>query len=333
MANKILTFSDLEEASIFPPKVDWSVFKNMSIIPTINTLCCTVGRVKNKYLVISSEDDNKLAIENDFQEKDVIEYNFSISVSNGGDSGNSSPTKIAITGHFGEIIYDEGDSKVLEWITIGNLRSVYTVNDNLVNFPKAYVVRDSGEINVSTTDLTINVTYEDGSSATYSDGNILLTTIHNNIKLSLGDRLIPGEPIEPPVTAVTSTVTVILRYDFSNIVINGTVLYNPSLKQVYYNQTGKITGTNSVVNFIPPAEIGPSNMVIDHILGSFLKGSSIYLWFSDTNFKCGTASASLQSSITTRIDLMNELTTDPTQYTIPSYASETFYITIPIYES
>lgn len=332
MANKILTFSDLEESSNFPPKVDWSAFSSLIAMPTLNTPCCTVGRVKNKYLVTSTEDDNKLAVENDFQEKDVIEYNFSIGVSNGGLLGNSSPTKIAITGRFGFIIYDEGDSQVLEWITIGQLRSVYTVNNNLVNFPKAYVVRDSGEINISTTDLSIDVTYEDGSSKTYSGRDIISTTIDNNIYLYLDKKFIPVEPIYPPGTGVTSTVIVKLRYDFSGIVLNGTVLYNPRFETVYYNQTGDIRGINDVVNFQPPATIGPSNMEVDTTLGSFSKGSSIYLWFSNNKHYCGTASASLQSSMTTSIKLMNELTTIPTEYTIPSHASETYTIIIPIYE-
>lgn len=329
MANKILTFSDLEGFSNFPPKVDWSAFNHITISPTFNTPCCTVGRVKNKYLVTSTEDDNKLAVENDFQEKDVIEYNFSIGVSNGGRSGNSSPKEIAITGHFGFIIYDEGDSQVLEWITIGQRRSVYIVNNNLVNFPKAYVVRDSGEINVSTTDLSIEVTYEDGSSATYSGREITSITFDNNIKLNVGTKFIPDVPIE---TGVTSTVTVILRYDFSGIVKDGAALYNPSFEPVYYNQTGKITGPTSVVNFLPPAHIGPGNMVVDYTLGSFSKGSSIYLWFSNSRHYCGTAFTSLQTSMTTKIKLKNELTTDPTQYTIPSHASEPYYIIIGIYE-
>lgn len=328
MANKILTFSDLKEASIFPPKVDWSAFYLGNIDYHINPPCCTVGDVKNNYLVISTEDDNKLAIENDFQEKDVIEYNFSISVPDGGRSGNSSPTTITITGYFGEIIYDEGDSKVLEWITVGQFSKPYIVNDNLVNFPKAYVVRDSGRINVSRTDLTINVTYEDGSSATFGDIDISLIRNGNDIRLNVGNMFIPIEPSDP----IETTVTVILRYDFSNIVKNGTVLYNPMFETVYYNQTGDIRGTNYVVNFLPPANIGPSNMVVDYTLGSFLKGSSIYLWFSEKNHYCGTASASLQSSMTTRIDLMNELTTIPTEYTIPSHASETYTIIISIYE-
>lgn len=330
MANKILTFSDLEEFSNFPPKVDWSESNRMHVVlPTLNTRCCTIGDVKNNYLVTSTEDDNKLAIENDFQEKDVVEYNFSIGVSNGGHSGNSSPKNIAITGHFGDIIYDEGDSQVLEWNTIGQLRPSYIVNDNLVNFPKAYVVRDSGEINVSTTDLSIEVTYEDGSSATYSGREIRLTMFNNNIKLNVGNALIPDKPI---VTGDTSTVTVILRYDFSGIVKDGTALYNLSFEPVYYNETGDIKVPSSVVNFRPPAQIGPGNMVVDYTLGSFSKGSSIYLWFSDKNHYCGTAFTSLQTSMTTKIKLNNELTTIPTQYTIPSHASEPYYIIIGIYE-
>lgn len=331
MANKILTFSDLEESSNFPPKVDWSALSILSPMPTFFTPCCTVGRVKNKYLVTSTEDDNKLAVENDFQEKDVIEYNFSISVLNGGISGRSSPTKIAITGYFGFIIYDEGDYQVLEWNTIGQLRSVYTVNNNLVNFPKAYVVRDRGEINVSITDLSIEVTYEDGSSKTFDNKDLALVRKDYDIRLTVSHTFIPDIPIEPD-DPIETTVNVILRYDFSDIVKNGTVLYNPMFVTVYYNQTGNLTGTNNVVNFIPPATISPNKMVVEYTLGRFLTGSSIYLWLNGTNHYCGTASTSLQSSMTPEIRLMNELTIAPTEYTIPSYASETYYIIIPIYK-
>lgn len=330
MAQKILTSVDMTEDTAFPPKVNWCSFNNLILedgVGLYGKQCYTVKKIKDNYLVESYEDDNKLATANDLQEKDVEAYQFSINVKNKGTILQPiTPTSIEIIGTLGTIVYDSFDSKVMEWSNFFHLP--YNVVDNYVTFPTAYVEKNNGSVSIDESGLTVTVTYEDGSNSTFDRRNGLTLSENLNVyELIVGGRnFIPIDPDVPIITGVTDTTTVVLSYDFSSIVNNGTTLYYPDLSSVFYNTSGSLSDIHNQINMFPPESISSENPTLDFTIGSFNKGSDIYLWVSDANYMCGTASTTLQIQVNTNRQLTFELTTTPTKYTIPSNAQSTFGI-------
>ena len=330
MAEKILTSVDMGEETAFPPKVNWSNYLGSvsgSILEGLSKQCYSVKRVKDNYLVESPEDDNKLAIAYDFQERDVEAWNLLINVNNGGKLGTIKPSSITIKGFLGTIKYDEGDFETIEWTpnVLGGYNR-YLVSSNKVTFPTAYVVRGVGELLVNTANLSIEVTYEDGTFSLHIGSNIILTNNFNQITLTVGGLVL--DPFPDPDTGLTTTTQVILRYDFSNIVGNGTILYNPKIYSVYYNTTGSANEMYSTVLFKTPTLINSNNAFLEHTLGTYTVGSNIYLWIpSSGNYYCGEARTSVQMEVDNLIYLKNELGITPKKYRI-SGSGSTYYITI-----
>lgn len=326
----------MTEDAAFPPKVNWSDSFAIGSGSTIggDKQCYSVKRVKDNYLVESPEDDNKLAVANDFQEKDVEAWELIINVNNGGKFGTLSPSSITIQGCLGTIKYDYGDSETIEWApNVNGIYESYAVSSNKVTFPTAYVVRDVGELVVDTEDLNIEVNYENGASSSYTGSDIKLLNKFNKIILTVGSiNINPDIPLDtgltPGFTGLTSTSRVILRYDFSNIVGNGTTLYQPNIYSVYYNTTGNITEINSTAMFTSPQQITSSNATLECTLGEYAIGSDIYLWLVNEDNYCGKARTSMQITANNLINLENELTNTPRKYTIPTSARSTYYITI-----
>lgn len=319
----------MAEDAAFPPKVNWSDSFASWSGSTIQ--CYSVKRVKDNYLVESPEDDNKLAVAYDFQEKDVEAWELIINVSNGGRFGTISPSSITIQGCLGTIKYDEGDSETIEWApNVNGIYKSYAVSSNKVTFPTAYVVREVGGLLVDTEDLNIEVNYKNGTSSSYTGSDIKLLKKFNKVTLTVGGSDIGDIPLDtgltPGFTGLTSTSTVILRYDFSNIVGDGTTLYSPNIYNVYYNTTGNITEINSAAMFISPQQINSSNATLECTLGEYAVGSDIYLWI--VNNYCGNARTSPQVIPNNLINLENELSKTPRKYTIPTSARSTYYITI-----